>query len=104
MIWIDLEMTGLAVISSTILEIAVVITDADLRELGRWPSGVVGQAIRQPESVLAGMEEWGKRTHTQTGLLGPQGGRHVVHIDLHTGLGPKGVCKLLIDYPLSEDQ
>jgi len=33
-----------------------------------------------------------------------QGGRHVVHIDLHTGLGPKGVCKLLIDYPLSEDQ
>ena len=69
LIWIDLEMTGLAVISSTILEIAIVITDADLRELGRWPSGVVGQAIRQPESVLAGMDEWGKRTHTQTGLL-----------------------------------
>jgi oligoribonuclease len=69
LIWIDLEMTGLAVISNTILEIAVVITDADLRELGRWPSGNLGQAIRQPESVLAGMDEWGKMTHSQTGLL-----------------------------------
>ncbi len=69
LIWIDLEMTGLAVLSNTILEIAIVITDADLRELGRWPPGPVGQAIRQPESVLAGMDEWGKRTHTQTGLL-----------------------------------
>jgi oligoribonuclease len=69
LIWIDLEMTGLAVEANTIIEIAIVITDADLRELGRWPSGTVGQAIRQPESILAGMDEWGKRTHTQTGLL-----------------------------------
>lgn len=69
LIWIDLEMTGLAVISNTIIEIAIVITDADLREIGRWPPGAVGQAVRQPESTLAGMDEWGKETHTQTGLL-----------------------------------
>ncbi len=32
------------------------------------------------------------------------GGREVVHLDFHTGLGPRGACKLLIDYPLSEYQ
>lgn len=33
-----------------------------------------------------------------------RGSRCVVHLDLHTGLGPKGACKLLIDYPLTERQ
>lgn len=33
-----------------------------------------------------------------------RGGRDVVHLDFHTGLGPMGSCKLLIDYPLSELQ
>jgi hypothetical protein len=28
----------------------------------------------------------------------------VVHLDFHTGLGPRGACKLLIDYPLSQRQ
>ena len=32
------------------------------------------------------------------------GSRSVVHLDLHTGLGPNGSCKLLIDYPISERQ
>jgi hypothetical protein len=32
------------------------------------------------------------------------GSQSVVHLDLHTGLGPRGVGKLLIDYPLSESQ
>jgi len=32
------------------------------------------------------------------------GSRHVVHLDFHTGLGSRGSCKLLIDYPLSERQ
>ena len=33
-----------------------------------------------------------------------RGSQYVVHLDFHTGLGPKGACKLLIDYPLSERQ
>lgn len=33
-----------------------------------------------------------------------QGSENVVHLDLHTGLGPKGTCKLLIDYPLKDQQ
>jgi hypothetical protein len=32
------------------------------------------------------------------------GSRRIVHLDFHTGLGPYGACKLLIDYPLSERQ
>lgn len=32
------------------------------------------------------------------------GSEDVVHLDFHTGLGPKGSDKLLIDYPLSEKQ
>ncbi|MCU0572899.1 MAG: oligoribonuclease [Syntrophobacteraceae bacterium] len=69
LVWIDLEMTGLSVETSTIIEIAIVITDAELRELGRWPAGALGQAICQPESILAGMDDWGKRAHARTGLL-----------------------------------
>jgi hypothetical protein len=30
-----------------------------------------------------------------------EGSGQVVHLDFHTGLGPMGACKLLIDYPLS---
>jgi hypothetical protein len=31
-----------------------------------------------------------------------RGSQRVVHLDFHTGLGPSGACKLLIDFPLSE--
>ena len=30
-----------------------------------------------------------------------KGSQSVMHLDFHTGLGPKGSCKLLIDYPMS---
>lgn len=33
-----------------------------------------------------------------------QGSRNVVHLDLHTGLGARGMCKLLIDYTLNNRQ
>ena len=32
------------------------------------------------------------------------GSDRVVHLDFHTGLGPHGTCRLLIDYPLNERQ
>jgi len=32
------------------------------------------------------------------------GSKYVAHLDFHTGLGPSGTCKLLIDYPLNERQ
>jgi oligoribonuclease len=58
LVWIDLEMTGLDVNTQTIIEIAVVITDENLKELNRWPNGNSGQAIFQPDQVLAQADEW----------------------------------------------
>jgi oligoribonuclease len=69
LIWVDLEMTGLDVASSTIIEIALVITDQDLKELDRWPFGNAGQVIHQPAEVLEKIDAWGRKTHTMTGLL-----------------------------------
>ncbi|MDX1379585.1 MAG: oligoribonuclease [Xanthomonadales bacterium] len=64
LIWIDLEMTGLDPDRDTILEIATLVTDAQLNELAAGPV----LAIRHEESVLQGMDEWNTRTHRETGL------------------------------------
>ncbi|WP_372591524.1 oligoribonuclease [Guyparkeria sp.] len=65
LIWIDLEMTGLDPARDTIIEIATLVTDKHLNVLAEGP--VV--AISQPESALAGMDEWNQRTHGQSGLI-----------------------------------
>ncbi len=65
LIWIDLEMTGLDSSSDTIIEIATVVTDAQLNELGVGPE----LAISTPQAVLAAMDEWNTQTHTESGLV-----------------------------------
>ncbi len=65
LVWIDLETTGLEPETGAILEIAVVITDAQLNVLQEGPVLV----IHQPEEVLAGMDEWARRQHEASGLL-----------------------------------
>ena len=65
LIWIDLEMTGLDTDNDVIIEIATVVTDADLRVLAEGPV----LAIHQPDSVLEGMDEWNTRQHGQSGLI-----------------------------------
>ena len=64
LIWIDLEMTGLDPDSDTILEIATLITDADLNELAEGPVF----AIAQPEQALRSIDEWNTEHHTASGL------------------------------------
>lgn len=64
LVWIDLEMTGLYPDSCYILEIASVVTDADLNVLGEGPDLV----IHQPEEVLDGMNDWCKVHHGESGL------------------------------------
>jgi oligoribonuclease len=64
LIWIDLEMTGLVPERDRIIEIATVVTDADLAVLAEGPV----LAVRQSEATLAGMDEWNTRTHTGSGL------------------------------------
>lgn len=64
LIWIDLEMTGLDTNNDYIIEIATIVTDADLNVLAEGPM----LAIHQPDSILEGMDEWNTRQHGQSGL------------------------------------
>ena len=65
LIWIDLEMTGLKPDTDVIIEMATIVTDANLDVVAEGP--VI--AIHQPDSVLEGMDEWNKRTHGASGLI-----------------------------------
>jgi oligoribonuclease len=64
LIWIDLEMTGLDPQNDVIIEIATVVTDAQLNELAEGPV----LAIHQPDAVLDAMDEWNTRQHGGSGL------------------------------------
>jgi oligoribonuclease len=65
LIWIDLEMTGLDVRRDRIIEIATVVTDAELEDIAVGPN----LAIRATDDELADMDEWNTRTHTASGLV-----------------------------------
>jgi oligoribonuclease len=64
LIWIDLEMTGLVPETHRIIEIATLVTDANLEVLAEGPV----MAIRQSAADLAAMDEWNTRQHGQSGL------------------------------------
>ena len=64
LVWIDLEMTGLFPDRDRIIEIAVVVTDA---QLGRRTEGPV-LAIHQSDATLAAMDAWNTGTHGRSGL------------------------------------
>ena len=64
LIWIDLEMTGLDPQQDQIIEIATVVTNADLEVLAQGP--VI--AIHQPDSIMSAMDEWNTRHHGDSGL------------------------------------
>ena len=65
LIWIDLEMTGLNPETDRIIELAMIITDNQLNMVAEGPV----LAVHQPQAILDAMDDWNKRTHTQTGLL-----------------------------------
>ena len=65
LIWLDMEMSGLLPESDRILELAVVVTDANLEVLGESPVFVVHQS----DAVLDGMDAWNKGTHGRSGLI-----------------------------------
>jgi len=65
LVWIDLEMTGLCVKTCQIIEIACVITDKNLNILQEGPN----LAIYQNSAILAQMDNWCTKTHTQSGLV-----------------------------------
>ena len=65
LIWIDLEMTGLAPDTDRIIEIAVVVTDAKLEQRVEGPVC----AIHQSDAALDAMDNWNKSTHGKSGLI-----------------------------------
>ncbi len=65
LVWMDLEMTGLSPEKDRIIEIATIVTDAQLNVLEEGP--VI--AIHQSLARLARMDEWNTRTHTESGLV-----------------------------------
>jgi len=64
LIWIDLEMTGLNTQTDFIIEIATVVTDAQLNIVAEGPV----LAISQSDTVLAAMDEWNTKQHAKSGL------------------------------------
>lgn len=64
LIWIDLEMTGLEPERDYIIEIATIVTDAQLNILAEGPVF----AIHQDDKILSSMDEWNTKQHGQSGL------------------------------------
>ena len=64
LVWIDLEMTGLDTDNDAILEIATVVTDADLVVLAEGPE----YAIAHPLATLQAMDDWNRDQHGRSGL------------------------------------
>jgi oligoribonuclease len=64
LLWLDMEMTGLNPDTDRIIEVAMVVTDAELNVIGEAPVLV----IHQPDDVLEGMDAWNRGTHGRSGL------------------------------------
>ena len=62
--WLDMEMTGLNPDADRIIEVAMIITDADLNVVAQSEVYV----IHQSDEVLNGMDAWNTATHGRTGL------------------------------------
>ena len=65
LLWVDMEMTGLNPETDRIIEVAVVMTDAQVRVRVEGPVLVVHQSAE----VMDGMDAWNKGTHGRSGLI-----------------------------------
>jgi oligoribonuclease len=64
-VWIDCEMTGLSLTEDALVEVAVLVTDADLNVLGDG----VDVVIKPPAETLVDMDKVVVDMHTSSGLL-----------------------------------
>jgi len=65
LVWLDMEMTGLDPEKERIIEVAVVVTEADLTMVAEGPVLVVHQS----DELLDGMDKWNQSTHGKSGLI-----------------------------------
>jgi oligoribonuclease len=82
LVWVDMEMTGLNPDTDRIIEVAVVVTDADLNVLAEGPVF----AIHQPDEILDGMDSWNKSTHGRSGLIDRVKASTITEADAETAL------------------
>ena len=89
LIWIDLEMTGLIPERDVIIEIATVVTDANLNVIEEGPS----LAIHQNSDLLDGMDEWNTSQHNRSGLV-----KRVLESTISTAAAESQTLEFLINY------
>jgi len=65
LVWIDLEMTGLAVETDVIVEIACIVTDSNLEVLDDG----IDLVVHADAETLARMDDFVRNMHTKSGLL-----------------------------------
>jgi oligoribonuclease len=65
MVWIDCEMTGLSLERDALVEVAALVTDADLNVLGDG----IDVVIRPPDAAVEQMVDVVRAMHTTSGLL-----------------------------------
>ncbi len=65
LVWLDCEMSGLEPVTERLLEIAVIVTGAQLEPRLEGPVLV----IHQSNAVLDAMDAWNKGTHGKSGLI-----------------------------------
>ncbi|BDA65096.1 oligoribonuclease [Actinomyces capricornis] len=65
LVWIDCEMTGLDLSADALIEVAVIVTDYELRPLGAG----LDLLITPPASALEQMDDFVRSMHTASGLL-----------------------------------
>ncbi len=65
LVWLDMEMTGLDPDRDRVIELAMIVTDANLETLAESPVWTV----HQTDAVLDAMDDWNKKTHGRSGLI-----------------------------------
>lgn len=65
LVWLDMEMTGLQPDTDRVIELAMVVTDAQLNTVAESPVW----AVHQSDAVLDAMDDWNKGTHGKSGLI-----------------------------------
>lgn len=65
LVWIDCEMTGLDPVNDALIEVACLVTDAELNVLGDG----VQVVIKPSDEAVAGMNDFVTQMHTTSGLI-----------------------------------
>jgi oligoribonuclease len=80
LIWIDMEMTGLSPENDRIIEVALIVTDANLVTVAQAPVWVV----HQDDAVLDAMDSWNQGTHGKSGLIAKVKASTLVEAEVET--------------------